>query len=279
MNANSLLVQYDGGFTTVTDAAAVAAAGGLVRRGFYSVPDVDSKEAAEAMATVELGRIQSGTGIVAEPVVTVGDASAPYSGWHVGDSIPVTQWDGTGTDNVEVVGITVTEDEQGTVAAVPELQSPLQSQAATYEAQLRRASPGIRSDVATLSRRPRDNNRTGKIALEELTWGFDGQMRDQSPEMRFRRTCRVTFLDVTITTPGTTATALQVLKAGAPLTLTQNNVGSLTSMLIPAGVFHAVALIENVVCTEFESIVFDVTTAGDGAQTMACQLLGAVSES
>jgi len=230
------------------------------------------------MATDELARLQGGSTIVTEPVVDVGEATAPYAGWFVGDRIPVTQWDGTGTDTVEVVGVTVTEDADGNVSAIPELQSPLQSRSEAFARKLRRAAPGIESDVATIARKPNENNRTGKIALEELTWGFDGQLRDKSPEMRFRRTCRPTFWDVTLSVPGSTASAMQVLKNGSPLTLTQNNVGSLTSILIPAGVYHVAALIEDVVCTEMDTIVFDVTTAGTDAETLSCQLLGAVSE-
>lgn len=114
MNPNSLLVQWAEGMTTVTDSAAVAAAGGLVRRAFYSVADVTTEAAAQAMGTQELARLQAGESIVAEPVVDVGTAAAPYSGWYVGDKIPVSGWD-SGTDTVPVTGITVTEDDNGVV--------------------------------------------------------------------------------------------------------------------------------------------------------------------
>lgn len=279
MNPNSLLVRWANGFVVVNDSAAIAAASGWVRQAFYSIPDVQTEEAARVYGTQELARLQGGESIVAEPVVTVGDATAPYAGWFVGDSIPVTQWDGTGTDTVEVTGITVTEDDNGVVSATPELQSPLQVRAEQMATKLRRAQPGITSNVATISRGIDRNNRGGEVATEELAWGFDGQLLDKSPPMRFRRRVRATFWDLTLTVPGSTATALQILKNGTAVTgMSQNNVSPVSFALFPAGVRHVALLVDNEVFTEFDEVVFDVTTAGTGAETLSCQLLGAVSE-
>lgn len=279
MNPNSLLVRWADGFVVVDDDAAIAAAGGAVRRAFYSIPDVQTAEAAEVYGTQELARLQGGESIVAEPVVTVGDATAPYAGWFVGDSIPVTQFDGSGTDTVEVVGITATEDEFGVVSVTPELQTPLQVRAERMATKLRRAQPGVTSNVATISRGMDRNNRGGEVGTEELAWGFDGQLLDKSPPMRFRRRVRATFWDLTLTVPGSTSTALQILKNGTPVSgFSQNNVSGLSSALFPAGVKHIACLIDNEVFTEFDEVVFDVTVAGTGAKTLSCQLLGAVSE-
>lgn len=279
MNPNSLLAQWADGFLVVTDSAAVTAAGGLVRRAFFSIPDAQTEEGARALATKELARLQGGESIVAEPVVTVGDATAPYAGWFVGDSIPVTQFDGTGTDTVEVTGITVTEDDNGVVSATPELQSPLQVRAERMATQLRRAQPGITSNVASISMGMDRNSRGGSVATEELTWGFDGQLLDKSPPMRFRRRVRATFWDLTLTVPGSTSTALQILKNGTAVSgFSQNNVTGLSSCLFVPGVHHVACLIDNEVFTEFDEVVFDVTVAGTGAETLSCQLLAAVSE-
>lgn len=171
MNPNSLLVRWADGFVVVDDDAAIAAAGGAVRRAFYSIPDVQTAEAAEVYGTQELARLQGGESIVAEPVVTVGDATAPYAGWFVGDSIPVTQFDGSGTDTVEVVGITATEDEFGVVSVTPELQTPLQVRAERMATKLRRAQPGVTSNVATISRGMDRNNRGGEVGTEGAGMG------------------------------------------------------------------------------------------------------------
>lgn len=277
MNPNSLLVQWAEGMTTVTDSAAVAAAGGLVRRAFYSVADVTTEAAAQAMGTQELARLQAGESIVAEPVVDVGTAAAPYSGWYVGDKIPVSGWD-SGTDTVPVTGITVTEDDNGVVRAVPELQSPLQVRAENNARQLRRAQPGISNDTVSIARDPQSKTRSGSLQLEELSWGFEGQLLDNSPEMRFRRRCRATFWDLTLTVPGSTSTTLQLLKNGTPITGMSQFGNTTSSALFLPGVHHVALLIENEVFTEFDTVQFDVTLVGTGAETLSCQLLGAVSE-
>lgn len=277
MNPNSLLVQWAEGMTTVTDSAAVTAAGGLVRRAFYSIADVPTKEGAEAMALQELARLQGGSGIVAEPVVEVGTAAAPYAGWYVGDKIPVSGWD-SGSDTVVVTGITVTEDDQGEVKAVPELQSPLEFRSERMATQLRRSQPGISSNTVSIARDSDKQNRSGAVATEELSWGFDGQLRDKSPVMRFRRRARATFWDLTLTVPGSTPTALQLLKNGTPVTgMSQNNTSTDYALFL-AGVHHVAVLISNEVFEEMDEVEIDVTTAGTGAETFSCQLLGAVSE-
>lgn len=278
MNPNSLIVQYADGMTIVTDSAAVTAASGLVRRAFYST-DHETKEGAEAAATQELARLQGGESIVAEPVVTVGDATAPYAGWFVGDFLPVSGWD-TGYEQIEVTGITVTEDDNGEVKAIPELQSPLQVRAERNALQLRRAAPGISSNTVSIARGTDKDVRAGSVATEELSWGFEGQLLDKSPEMRFRRRVRATFWDLTLLVAGSTSTALQILKNGTPITgqFTQNNIGSLDYALFPAGVQHIAVLVENTIFTEMDTIIFDITTVGTGAETLSCQLLGAVSE-
>ena len=277
MNPNSLLVQWSEGFFVVDDASAIAAAGGLVRQQLFTVSDVTNQDTATTMAEQELARLQEGNAIVAEGIVGIGGANDPYSGWTVGDSIPVSGWN-AGTESLEVVGMTVNEDDEGNPTVVPELRSLVESRAERNEVQLKRAAPGLTSEVAAVARDDKLRYQTGKLNLEELSWGYDGQLRDKSSVMRYRRRCRITFLDVTLTVPGSTATALQVLVNGSPLTMDQNNVQGNTSLLIPAGVYHAVGLIPNVVVTEFDGIEFDVTTAGTGAETMSCQLLGAVSE-
>ena len=278
MNPNSLLVQWAEGFTTVTDSAAVTAAGGLVRRQFFSATDYTTKEGAEAAATKKLAELQGGEPIVAEPVVDVGDASAPYVGWGVGDSIAVTQFDGSGTDTVEVLGLTVTEDDDGNVSVVPELQSPVLARAEQNALALRRSAPGIRSNTVSIARDQKSDTRQGKLQLEELYWGFDGQLHDISPEYRFRRRSRATFWDLTLNVAGSTSTQLQLLKNGTPVTgMTQ--FGATTSYAtFAAGVRHVALLIENEVFTEMDVVRFDVTTAGTGAETLSCQLLGAASE-
>lgn len=278
MNPNSLLVQWSGGFTTVTDSAAVTAAGGLVRRAFFSATDYTTKEGAEAAATQKLAELQGGEAIVAEPyIASFGTFTAPYFGWFVGDRIPVDGWS-SGTTSVPVTALTVTEDDDGNASVTPELQSPVQERSEKMATALRRAQPGLTSNTVSIARGDREDTRQGKLELETLSWGFEGQLRDISPEFRFRRRCRATFWDLTLTVPGSTATALQILKNGSAITgMSQNNTTTSTA-LFPAGVKHIALLIPNVVCTEFDTIRFDVTLAGTGAETLSCELLGAVSE-
>ena len=71
---------------------------------------------------------------------------------------------------------------------------------------------------------------------------------------------------------------MQLLKNGTPVTgMTQ--FGATTSYAtFAAGVRHVALLIENEVFTEMDVVRFDVTTAGTGAETLSCQLLGAASE-
>lgn len=130
----------------------------------------------------------------------------------------------------------------------------------------------------SIARDPQSKTRSGSLQLEELSWGFEGQLLDNSPEMRFRRRCRATFWDLTLTVPGSTSTTLQLLKNGTPITGMSQFGNTTSSALFLPGVHHVALLIENEVFTEFDTVQFDVTLVGTGAETLSCQLLGAVSE-
>lgn len=110
--ANVLLVQWAGGFTTVEDAAAITAAGGIRIEGFLSTQETTEADA-QRRGRVELVRVavEANPAILMsiEPTAT-GDC--PYEGVNLGDYVTIPGAI-SGTEDVQVLAFHLDEDDDG----------------------------------------------------------------------------------------------------------------------------------------------------------------------
>lgn len=123
--ANALLVQWEGGYVEVSDAAEIARVGTRIEDVFAS----EASTAAEAtrQGEVELaGRIASGWPAIVVTVEPVGSADAPYEGFELGETVSIPAVGG-GTENVEVLSIRLTADNLGRASWACELNRKVRS--------------------------------------------------------------------------------------------------------------------------------------------------------
>lgn len=280
MKPNSYKVIYDGGVLTVDDAARVAAEG-VRRQEVLSLADVRGYDSARKAAVAQLAAIAAADPIVADVVLEEG--SRPHLDYLLFDRFPVTQYDGTGTDNVKVAGMTVAEgtgeDDLAVVTAVLELRSAVEDAAELDLARTRRAALGADSDVVSMRRDDNTTRSSGPIPYEVLTWAEKEPEEGELGGLNFERSSVPVSLDVTLLTPGTTATVLELKKNGALMSCYQNNVGPNTQVLIPAGVYHVICLFwDQLPVSKLENFVLEITQLGGGAANLKAELLGASVE-
>lgn len=110
--ANALLIQYDGGCTEYVDTAAVAANDGIRVPDFFTC-DAETEEEALRQGRVNVARrvagAQAAVLLTVEPSST---ADCPEEGVLLGDYIEIPNIDNDATDNVQVLSITMEEDDQ-----------------------------------------------------------------------------------------------------------------------------------------------------------------------
>lgn len=110
--ANSLLVQWAKGFVTVDNPTEIAAYGSRVED-IYST-DAATQVEAERQGRIELyRRIVSAQAAVLMAIEPTSSFDCPYEGFKTGDYVSIPQIDGTGTDLVQVLSITMQADELG----------------------------------------------------------------------------------------------------------------------------------------------------------------------
>lgn len=122
--ANALMVQWEGGYTVVEDAAAIAAYGTRVEDIYNS----DAGSAEEAMLQGEtelLRRAQSAFPAIVAVVEPTSSADCPYEGFTLGDYVTVPDESGTGTEDVRVLSIQCSQDDLGYAIWTLELNAKL----------------------------------------------------------------------------------------------------------------------------------------------------------
>ncbi len=115
---NSYLVRWSGGYTVVADAASVTAHGR--HEDFLSVGDAQSTAEAERLALGLLSRVAWPSESIALAIEPSESADTPYVGFEVGDNVVAPDAGGS-PQQWRVMGITVTEDDEGNAIYVPEL--------------------------------------------------------------------------------------------------------------------------------------------------------------
>lgn len=142
MPTTSLLVRYNGGWTTVEDAAAVTAYGRIQAR--LDLGAIQTEAEAIRVATRELSYL---TDVRTQFTVTQDDdtdttlANFPYLAYTPGDTITVPGTDLTPTAE-RVFAITIEEDDNGNLTAIPELKDLILDAAERFEQDIRKMNQG-----------------------------------------------------------------------------------------------------------------------------------------
>lgn len=110
--ANSLLVQWAKGYVKVTDSDEVTAYGTVVEDLFRT--DSETRADAQRKGRIELQRrVADARAAVLVTVEPTSATDCPYEAFQIGDYIAVPQEDGTGTEYLQVLAITVRTDALG----------------------------------------------------------------------------------------------------------------------------------------------------------------------
>jgi hypothetical protein len=116
--ANALLVRWSDGFIEVVDATSIAAIGR--REAFLSAGNAPSVDEATRIAEAVLFQYATEQEEITAAVEPIDDDDQPYVAFAVGDAITVPDSSGTPVFR-RVVGLTVTEDDDGDLTYAPEL--------------------------------------------------------------------------------------------------------------------------------------------------------------
>lgn len=146
--ANVLLIRYHGGWTEIRDDASITARGRrtqLLTLGAAQTKDEAERIGREQLAIYADERVAITAGL--RPRVS---SDRPYPGFLVADHVSVPAYDGTSA-NERVIGLTITEDENGTVTYVPELKDPILTTQERHEANLKKMADGTVSGTSSVA--------------------------------------------------------------------------------------------------------------------------------
>ena len=149
-SANALLVRWNGGYTSVVDAASIAVHGR--REQLLTLGAVHDRALAVQVAQAVLAQYANPTVGIAAGLESVG-GDEPYVDFTVGDLILAP--DETGAIvQVRTVGVTVTEDEIGAVSYTPELGTLRQEVGVRLQRWLQKLGPGTLDGAVTVGSPP-----------------------------------------------------------------------------------------------------------------------------
>ena len=262
---NAVLVRYAKGYKAETDATSVASYGR--REGFLSLSSLEEGDSAAKAGDQTLslyGQLQRSITLGIEPDL---DADTPYKGVWVRDSVTAPAIDATPT-SYRVVSITAGIDDEGFAKFVPELDTPGDAVADRTRLWLKRVGDGTlagRSPKAQLVRELDAQVLSGKVEVvtpatfSQATVAVEGSAR-WSPD----KTVRITQVDATLDTPGTSTTTVVVKKNGS----------TVATLSLTSGKYHQTALLFDVSLTAFDWLTVETTAAGTGAKNLNVQMVG-----
>ena len=262
---NAVLVRYAKGYKSETDAASISTYGR--RESFLSLSSLEEGDSAAQSGTKTLelySQLQRTVTIGIEPTE---DADTPYKGVWVRDSVTAPGLDASPT-SYRVVGLTANIDDEGFAKFVPELDTKADAFMDRTRLWLKRVGDGTlagRSPKAQLVRPLDTQVLSGKLetvtpsTFSQATVAVEASAR-WSPD----KTVRITQVDATLDTPGSSTTTVVVKKNGSTVaTLTLNS-----------GRYHQTALLTDVSLTQFDWLTVETTAAGTGAKNLSVQMVG-----
>jgi hypothetical protein len=261
---NVLLVRYRDGYKTGS-AADLATYGR--REGFLNIGDVSEINAVNATITQVLA-----TQSVLQQAVTLGvepsaDDDTPYLGVWLGDYVTAPAANGTAT-SYRVVSITATCDDEGFAKFVPELRTRTDEVAERTRLWLKRIGDGTlagRSQKATIIRPLNAKIPTGKVdAVSPPGFSQFAMSVAESERYNVEDPFRLTQVDATLLTAGTTTTTVEVRKNGS----------SAQTLTLTSGVSHVVEFPTTVSFVRGDKLTVKTTAVGTGATGLYVNLIG-----
>lgn len=262
---NAVLVRYAKGYKAASDSASISSYGR--REGFLSLSSLEEGDSAaqSGTRTLELyAQLQRTVTIGIEPL---SDTDCPYKGVFVRDAVVAPGLDTTPT-TYRVVSITTNVDDEGFAQFVPELDTKADAFADRTRLWLKRVGDGTlagRSPKAQLVRPLDTQVLSGKVEVvtpstfSQATVAVEGSAR-WSPDKTFR----LTQIDATLDTPGTSTTTIAVKKNGS----------TLVTFSLSAGIYHQTVLLFGPSFTPTDYMTVETTAAGTGAKNLNVQMVG-----
>lgn len=275
MIVNSLLSRYKGGFTTDTDSTSVGTYGR--REGYLALTEITAVPNVGIASNRYLTRYSSAFSTLTAQLSPTTVRSTPYVGqWGPGASVGIPQPSTGSTVTAQVRSLTMTEDEFGNVSFSPELLTLMESRAAQTDLYLRRLGEGTlngRAAAATVAGDIDPDAKSGKVQTWEQSYSQDTIEAKESPQWYPPNDGRVVSADVTILTPGSSATTVQVLVSGVPISF-QVNGSTSTTITVPAGRFHVFGMATTQVdVTALNAVTAKTISVGGGAAGLAIRVI------
>jgi hypothetical protein len=262
---NAILARWSKGYRSATNTASVSAYGR--REGFVSFSEIEELGAVDSSLrkTVdEQAALQTAVTLGIEPTT---DADTPYLGAFVRDNVTAPNIAGTPTQ-YRMVACTATIDDEGFATFVPELETRSDVVSDRTKLWLKRIGNGTlagRSAKASLVKELDKRIVVEKVEpIRPPTFSQAKPAQEISSRWQPDKAFRLTQVDATLLTPGTTATTIVVLK---------NNATVLT-LTIPAGVYHVVSLPTSVSFKRSDYLSVATTAAGTNAAELLVELIG-----
>ena len=263
---NAVLVRYAKGYKAETDAGSISSYGR--REGFLSLSSLEEPDSAAQAGTSTLSLYSQLQRTVTIGIEPTSDAETPYKGVWVRDAVTAPGPDGSTPTSYRVVAITCNVDDEGFAKFVPELDTKADAFADRTRLWLKRVGDGTlagRSPKAQLVRPLDAQVLSGKVEVvtpstfSQATVAVEGSAR-WSPD----KTVRITQVDATLDTPGTSTTTVVVKRNGS----------TVATLSLASGIYHQTALLTDVSLTAFDWLTVETTAAGTGAKNLNVQMVG-----
>lgn len=237
---NALLTRYDSGFRTDTDATSISTNGR--REAFVALANVRQSANSDVIVAAYLAGLKNGVTTVTAELVPTTVGQTPYVGlWGPGASVTVPRPSNSGTNEVmQVRAMTVTESVDGDLSFTPELVRAAETQSTLQRNQLDRLGAGTlngRSAAAAVATSIDPDVNAGRVATTEQQFSKDTLAVELSPNYTPSDYYRIQDVWVSLKTPGTTATTLQVLVNGTAQEFKIAGAAASTTITIPAGIY------------------------------------------
>lgn len=262
---NSIVVRYAGGYRTATVASSVSSYG--KREGFLSLSSTEEITSADSALLQELASqafLQEAVVLGIEPLT---DGDTPYLGVWVRDEITAPDASGTATA-YRVLSLSGSVDDEGWATFTPELETTTDTVSDRTKLWLKRLGDGTfagRSAKATLVRPLGAQVLEGKVSPVVPPPFSQGTLAiESSPQWQAEVPFRLTQIDATLQTPGTTSTTVVVKKNGS----------TVVTLTLPAGRYHVVDLPVAVTFTQTDYLNVATTVKGTGAKNLLVTFVG-----
>ena len=262
---NAVLVRYAKGYKSATDATSISSYGR--KESFLSLSSLEEADSAQQAGEKILdlyAELQNTVTIAIEPLT---DADCPYKGVFVRDAVTAPNLSASPT-TYRVVSITAGIDDEGFATFVPELDTKADAFADRTKLWLKRVGDGTlagRSPKAQLVRPLDTQVLSGKV--EVVTPSNFSQATvavEASPRWSPDKTVRITQVDATLDTPGSSTTTVVVKKNGS----------TVVTLSLASGIYHNTALPVDLSLTQFDWLTVETTAAGTGAANLNVQMVG-----